>query len=77
VTIRAIRHGDDLYGLAAGRHRPAIGLGDEDTDVLAGLDVRRIAPPQLIPEIVGQRLADNVHTLENLPALTVRRYARP
>jgi len=41
--------------------------------LLTGLDVRRIAPPQLVPEIVRQRLADNVHTLENLPALTASR----
>ena len=43
-------------------------MGDEDRDVLAGLDVRRIAPPQLVPEIVRQRL-DELGKLEGVSKL--------
>src|SRR4051794_37559156 len=57
--------------LAAESGRPGLAWGDsDDPDVLAGGDVRAVAPAQLVAEIFAERLLDNVDPLDGSTGTT-------
>src|SRR5580700_6722666 len=49
--------------------RPSAWLGRKDADVLADVNVWRVAPSELVTQVVGQRLDDHANALEDLPGL--------